>query len=74
MAASRIRELTADGREYALNLSAQGDQDGDGDDGDKGENQGILHKCLTFPIFTGAIQFHAGMLSAFVVPGQGSFQ
>jgi len=47
VAAARDRELTGDGREYALNLVTQCNQDGDGDHGNEGENQGILHESLT---------------------------
>ena len=46
VAAGSNRELTRDGREYALDLVAQGDQNGDGDHGNEGENQGVLHESL----------------------------
>ena len=46
VAAARDRELTCDGREYALDLVTQGDKDGDGDHGNEGENQGVLHESL----------------------------
>ena len=46
VAASRLRELTRDGREDALNLVTEGDQDRDGDHGNEGENQGVLHESL----------------------------
>ena len=47
VAAARYCELTGDGREHALNLVTQCNQDGDGDHGNEGENQGVLHKSLT---------------------------
>jgi hypothetical protein len=47
VAASRISELAANGRKYALNLITQGDQDRDGDHGNEGENQGVLNESLT---------------------------
>ena len=46
MAAGGDRELAADVREHGLDLVAQGDQDRDGDHGNEGENQGILHESL----------------------------
>jgi len=46
MAASRLRELARNAREHRLDLAAQGDQDRDGDHGNEGENQGILHESL----------------------------
>jgi hypothetical protein len=46
MAASSNGELTGDGREDALNLAPQGEQDTDGDHGNEGENQGVLHESL----------------------------
>ena len=52
MAASRISELTANRREYALDLVAQGNQDRDGDHGNEGENEGVLHQRL--PLLAGA--------------------
>jgi hypothetical protein len=39
-------QLAGDGREYTLDLVAQGNQDGDGDHGNEGENQGVLHESL----------------------------
>ena len=48
MAASRDRELAGDGREHALDLVAQGDQNGDGDNRNEGENQGVLNEGLAF--------------------------
>jgi hypothetical protein len=48
VAGSRISELTADRREYALNLVTEGDQDRDGDHRNEGENQGVLHESLAF--------------------------
>jgi hypothetical protein len=49
MAASSNGELTGDGREDALNLAPQGEQDTDGDHGNEGENQGVLHESLALP-------------------------
>jgi hypothetical protein len=46
VAASRDCELTGNGREYAFDLVAQGDQDRDGDHGNESENQGVLHESL----------------------------
>jgi hypothetical protein len=46
VAASRDCELTGDGREYALDLVTQGNEDGDGDHGNESENQGVLHESL----------------------------
>jgi hypothetical protein len=46
VAASCNCELTCDGRKHALDLVAQGDEDGDGDHGNESENQGILHESL----------------------------
>ena len=46
MAASRDCELTGNGRKYAFDLVAQGDQDRDGDHGNESENQGVLHESL----------------------------
>src|SRR5277367_3630852 len=46
VAASRDCELTGDGREDALDLVAQGDQDRDGDHRNESENQGVLHESL----------------------------
>jgi len=46
VAASRNCELTGDGRKHPLDLVAQGDEDGYGDHGNKGENQGVLHESL----------------------------
>jgi hypothetical protein len=46
VAAGCDRELTRDGRKYALHLVAQGDKNGDGDHGNEGENQGVLHESL----------------------------
>jgi hypothetical protein len=46
VAASRNSELTGNRREYAFDLVAQGDQDRDGDHGNEGENQGVLHESL----------------------------
>ena len=43
-----LRQLAADRREHALDLIAQGDQDRDGDHGNEGENQGVLHESLAF--------------------------
>ena len=48
MAAARDRELTGDGRKYALHLVAQRHQYGDGDNGNEGQNQSVLHESLTF--------------------------
>ena len=46
VAALGYRELARDGRKYALDLVTQGDEDGDGDHGNEGENQGVLHESL----------------------------
>ena len=48
VAASGDGELAGDGREYALDLIAQRNQDRDGDHGNEGENQGVLNESLAF--------------------------
>jgi hypothetical protein len=46
MAAARDCELTADRREYGFHLVAQRHQDRNGDHGNEGKNQGVLHESL----------------------------
>jgi hypothetical protein len=46
VAASSILELAGNGREHALNLAAEGDQDGDGDHRNESQNQGVLNESL----------------------------
>jgi hypothetical protein len=46
VAASGSRELAGDGAEDFLHFIAEPDQDGDRDDGNKSEDQGILDESL----------------------------
>ena len=47
MAVLRSRQLAADGREHALDLIAQGDQNRDGHHRDEGQDECILNQGLT---------------------------
>jgi hypothetical protein len=49
--AARDGELAGDRREDASDFSAQPDQRRNGNDGNKGQDQGILHEGLAFLIF-----------------------
>jgi hypothetical protein len=57
MTASGDGELTGDGGEDKFHLIAQPDQDGDCDDGNKSEDQGVLGQGLAPLAFLGSPDF-----------------